>query len=101
VRLEQKRFIPEDRGRIVTTFLTKYFTRYVDYKFTAGLEEELDAISDGKLPWKQALRDFWNDFSRAITDTKDLTITQVIDALDEELGPHFFPPLANGKDPRL
>ncbi len=100
VRLEQKRFIPEDRGRIVTTFLTKYFTKYVDYQFTAGLEQELDAISDGQLPWKQALRDFWNDFSRAVEDTKDLTITQVIDALDEELGPHFFPPLANGKDPR-
>ena len=100
VRIEQKRFIPEDRGRIVTTFLTKYFTKYVDYKFTAGLEEELDAISDGQLQWQKALRDFWDDFSKAIGGTKDLTITQVIDALDEELGPHFFPPLASGKDPR-
>jgi len=101
VKLEQKRFIPEDRGRIVTTFLTKYFTKYVDYKFTAGLEEELDAISEGHVQWKQALRDFWGDFSKAVEGTKDLTITQVIDALDEELGPHFFPVLESGKDPRL
>jgi len=101
VRLEQKRFIPEDRGRIVTTFLTKYFTRYVDYKFTAALEEELDAISDGHVQWKEALRQFWIDFSKAVGDTKDLTITQVIDELDAELGPHFFPVLEQGKDPRL
>ncbi len=100
VRLEQKRFIPEDRGRIVTTFLTKYFSKYVDYKFTAGLEEELDAISDGQLQWQDALKQFWGDFSRAVGDTKDLTITQVIDALDEELGPHFFPAREDGKNPR-
>ncbi|HEY8964741.1 MAG TPA: type I DNA topoisomerase [Alphaproteobacteria bacterium] len=100
VRLEQKRFIPEDRGRIVTTFLTKYFTKYVDYKFTADLEEELDAISEGHVQYKKALRDFWNDFSKAVGDTKDLTITQVIDELDAELGPHFFPPRADGSDPR-
>ncbi|MBU6234954.1 MAG: type I DNA topoisomerase [Alphaproteobacteria bacterium] len=101
VRLEQKRFIPEDRGRIVTTFLTKYFTKYVDYKFTASLEEELDAISDGHVQWKEALRNFWDDFSKAVEGTKDLTITQVIDALDEELGPHFFPVREEGKDPRI
>lgn len=101
VRLDQKRFVPEDRGRIVTTFLTKYFTKYVDYKFTASLEEELDAISEGHVQWKEALRHFWTDFSKAVEGTKDLTITQVIDALDEELGPHFFPPRADKKDPRL
>ncbi|NBX66956.1 MAG: type I DNA topoisomerase [Proteobacteria bacterium] len=101
VRLEQKRFIPEDRGRIVTTFLTKYFTKYVDYKFTAGLEEELDAISDGHVQWKEALRSFWDDFSKAVAGTKDLTITQVIDDLDAELGPHFFPIREDGKDPRV
>lgn len=101
VRLEQKRFIPEDRGRIVTTFLTKYFTKYVDYKFTAGLEQQLDAISEGEMKWKETLRSFWDDFSKAVGGTKDLTITQVIDDLDAELGPHFFPPLASGKDPRV
>lgn len=100
VTLENRRFIPEDRGRLVTSFLSKFFTRYVDYGFTAGLEEELDAISNGHVLWKEALRQFWKDFSKAIEDTKDLTITQVIDTLDAELGPHFFPPREDGSDPR-
>lgn len=91
VVLEKRRFIPEDRGRIVTTFLMKFFTKYVDYDFTAELEEELDIIANGDLYWKEALRLFWTDFSKAVADTKDLTITQVIDHLNEELGPHFFP----------
>lgn len=101
VRLDKKRFFPEDRGRLVTTFLEKFFTRYVDYDFTANLEEELDAIADGHVKWKEALRQFWNDFSKAVGDTKELTITQVIDHLDAELGPHFFPVTEKGKDPRV
>lgn len=101
VVLEKKRFVPQDRGRLVTTFLAKYFTRYVDYQFTAGLEEELDAISAGDVSWKEALRLFWKDFSSAVGETKDLTITEVIDALDEDLGPHFFPTGKEGKDPRV
>ncbi|MGZ9109101.1 MAG: type I DNA topoisomerase [Micavibrio sp.] len=101
VRLDKKRFFPEDRGRLVTTFLEKFFTRYVDYDFTANLEEELDAIAAGQVEWKDALKLFWKDFSKAVGDTKELTITQVIDHLDAELGPHFFPPHADGKDPRI
>jgi DNA topoisomerase-1 len=101
VRLDKKRFFPEDRGRLVTTFLEKFFTRYVDYDFTANLEEELDAIAGGQVKWKEALRLFWKDFSKAVAETKPLTITQVIDHLNEELGPHFFPPVADGGDPRL
>lgn len=100
VRLEQKRFIPEDRGRIVTSFLVKYFTRYVDYTFTAELEEQLDAISGGHVAWKEALRLFWKDFHKAVEETKGLTITEVIDALNEDLTPHFFPVIEKGKDPR-
>ena len=100
VRLDSKRFIPEDRGRIVTTFLTKYFNRYVDVGFTAEMEEELDAIAGGHVAWKQALRLFWDEFSKAVGETKDLTITQVIDVLNEELAPHFFPQKDAGKDPR-
>ncbi len=100
VRLEQKRFMPEDRGRLVTSFLSKYFPRYVDYTFTAQLEEELDAISAGHVMWKEALAQFWENFSAAVAETKDLTITNVIDVLDEELGPHFFPPREDGTDPR-
>ncbi|PZO79072.1 MAG: DNA topoisomerase I, partial [Micavibrio aeruginosavorus] len=87
----KKRFIPEDRGRLVTAFLQRFFTRYVDYDFTANLEEELDAIAGGHVEWKEALRQFWIDFNRVIGETKNLKISEVIDHLDEELGPHFFP----------
>lgn len=91
VRMEKRRFVPEDRGRLVTTFLAKFFARYVDYDFTANLEEELDAIASGHVAWKEALRLFWIDFKVAVDDTKNLTITDVIDHLDAELGIHFFP----------
>ncbi len=91
VVMDKKRFIPEDRGRLVTTFLQRFFTRYVDYDFTANLEEELDVIASGQVEWKEALRQFWIDFNRIIEETKGLKISEVIDHLDEELGPHFFP----------
>jgi DNA topoisomerase-1 len=101
VRLERNRFIPEDKGRIVTAFLVNFFPRYVEFDFTADLEEKLDEVSAGNLNWKTLLEDFWRDFSAAIGDTKDLKISQVIDALDEVIGPHIFPPLEGGADPRL
>jgi DNA topoisomerase-1 len=101
VLLDKKRLIPEDRGRLVTAFLMEYFKRYIEYDFTADLENKLDDISGGRIPWKKVLVDFWKDFSAAIAGTKDLNITQVIDALDEDLGAHFFPPRADGTDPRL
>src|SRR6185436_13725446 len=66
VRIDRKRFVPEDRGRIVTAFLQTYFPRYVEYNFTAHLEEELDEISDGKIDWRQVLREFWQAFSGAV-----------------------------------
>ncbi|MFC7332942.1 type I DNA topoisomerase [Rhodocista pekingensis] len=91
VRLEKRRFIPEDRGRLVTAFLESFFPRYVEYTFTADLEGKLDDISGGRIDWKQVLREFWRQFSSAVEDTRDLTITQVLTALDELLGPHFFP----------
>src|SRR6185312_12492878 len=92
--------IPEDRGRLVTAFLENFFQRYVQYDFTAELEEELDEISDGKLDWKLVLRRFWEAFSASVGETKDLRVGEVLDALDRELGPHFFPPRADGTDPR-
>jgi DNA topoisomerase-1 len=101
VRIEKRRFIPEDRGRLVTAFLTSFFERYVQYNFTADLEGQLDDISGGRIDWKKVLSDFWSAFSESIGGTKDLSITQVINALDEELGPHFFPETGNGVDPRL
>ena len=100
VRLESKRFIPEDRGRIVTTFLVKFFNRYVDYAFTAELEEELDAISGGHVAYKEALRLFWKDFSKNVEEIKPLTITEVIDALNAELEEHFFPVTKDNPNPR-
>jgi DNA topoisomerase-1 len=100
VRMDRQRFIPEDKGRLVTTFLNSFFHRYVAYDFTADLEEKLDKVSDGKLDWKQLLRDFWKDFSAAVGETKDLKISQVIDELDQVLGPHIFPPGEEGVDPR-
>ena len=100
VRMEAKRFVPEDRGRLVTAFLTSFFARYVDTGFTANLEEQLDEVAEGKANWRQVLRDFWTHFSAAIGETKDLKISDVIDALDADLGPHFFPPRADGTDPR-
>jgi DNA topoisomerase-1 len=100
VRLDKSRFYPEDRGRIVTAFLVSFFERYVEYNFTADLEGQLDDVSDGRIDWKALLRNFWENFSKAIDATKDLSMTEVIDALNEELGPHFFPARADGGDPR-
>ncbi len=100
VRLEARRFIPEDRGRLVTAFLMSFFSRYVDTGFTANLEEQLDDIAEGKANWREVLRAFWTDFSAAVGETKDLKISDVIDALDADLGPHFFPPREDGTDPR-
>ena len=101
VRLEKRRFVPEDRGRLVTAFLTSFFERYVEYNFTADLENQLDEVSGGRVDWKELLRNFWHDFSAAVDGTKDLTIKAVLEALDAELGRHFFPDDGSGRDPRL
>ncbi|MFL1460902.1 type I DNA topoisomerase [Roseococcus sp. DSY-14] len=100
VTLDRRRFVPQDRGRLVTAFLVAYFERYVDTGFTAALEEQLDDISGGRLDWREVMRQFWTDFSRALDGTGDLKISDVIDRLDEELGPHFFPKADDGSDPR-
>jgi len=101
VRLERRRFVPEDRGRIVTAFLSNFFQRYVEYGFTADLEGKLDEVAEGDLDWKQVLRDFWRDFSAAIGDTSDLGIKEVIETLDQDLGQHFFPETEGGPDSRI
>jgi DNA topoisomerase-1 len=100
VTLDKKRFTPSDRGRVVTSFLQNFFKKYVEYDFTADLEDQLDKVSDGKLNWKKLLRDFWTGFSADVESTKPLTITQVIDVLDAELEAHLFPPRTDGSDPR-
>jgi DNA topoisomerase-1 len=100
VRIENKRLVPEDKGRVLTAFLESFFARYVEYNFTAGLEEQLDRISNNELAWRDLLRDFWREFTNAVGDIKNLRVSEVIDALDEMLGPHLFPPRPDGSDPR-
>lgn len=100
VRLERRRFVPEKRGRLVTAFLVSFFNRYVDTGFTASLEEELDEISAGRKDWREVMRAFWEEFSKAVEATKGLKMADVIEALDQELGPHLFPPREDGSDPR-
>ena len=101
VRLEKKRFHPESKGRVVTSFLESFFDRYVEYDFTADLEEQLDRISSGELAWKDVLRDFWNQFSASVDEIKDLRVAQVLDMLNEELAPLAFPAKEDGTDPRI
>jgi DNA topoisomerase-1 len=101
VRLESKRFAPEDRGRLVTAFLESFFERYVAYGFTAEMEEKLDDVSGGRIDWKTVLHDFWRDFSAAVDGTRGLRVREVLEALDRLLGPHFFRNGAEGGDPRL
>ncbi|HEY5106639.1 MAG TPA: type I DNA topoisomerase [Caulobacteraceae bacterium] len=100
VRMDKNRFVPEDTGRLVTAFLERFFARYVEYDFTAGLEEKLDLVSDGKLDWKALLREFWTDFNVQVAEIGELRMGQVLDTLDEALSPHIFPATTNGADPR-
>ena len=101
VRKEQNRLIPEDKGRIVTIFLLNFFKRYVEYDFTAALEDELDHVSAGESDYKEVLAKFWRDFSAAIAETSDLRITEVLDVLDDALAPQLYPPREDGSDPRI
>jgi DNA topoisomerase-1 len=100
VRLDKKRLVPEDKGRVLTAFLESFFARYVEYGFTADLEEQLDRISNNEMAWRDLLRDFWREFTAAVGDIKTLRVAEVIDALDEMLAPHLFPPREDGSDPR-
>ncbi|MHA1189354.1 MAG: DNA topoisomerase, partial [Alphaproteobacteria bacterium] len=100
VELDKKRLMPQDKGRLVTAFLESFFERYVQYDFTADLEEKLDRISAGELAWKDVLRDFWRDFNASVDDIKEVRVTQVLDALNEILKDFAFPAPDGGGDPR-
>ncbi len=100
VRFEKRRLIPEDKGRLVTAFLESFFKRYVQYDFTADLEEKLDLISSGALDWKDVLREFWRNFTVVVEEIKDLRISAVLEALNDVLGPHIFPEEENGDEAR-
>jgi DNA topoisomerase-1 len=99
VKLDKKRFIPEERGRLVTAFLTKFFNKYVQYDFTANLEEDLDKIAEGQKEWKSLLKDFWTGFHENVNSTSEIKITEVIDSLDQILEDHLFPKKGDA-DPR-
>jgi DNA topoisomerase-1 len=100
VKLEKKRLHGEDKGRVVVAFLENFFSRYVEYDFTADLEEQLDRVSNNEISWQQVLQDFWTGFIGAVNDIKDLRVAEVLDALDGMLGPHIYPPRTDGGDVR-
>ena len=101
VEKDKNRLIPQDKGRLVTAFLTNYFRKYIGYDFTADLENQLDEVSAGNADYKKVLHQFWRDFSAAVAETADLRITEVLEKINEVLEPHLFPPTEDGSDPRL
>ncbi|MEO1291995.1 MAG: type I DNA topoisomerase [Pseudomonadota bacterium] len=101
VTKEKSRLVPEIKGRIVTGFLENFFDRYVEYSFTANLEESLDDVSGGRADWRQLLRDFWEDFFKKCEETKGLRNAEVIDKLNDVLADYLFPPREDGNPPRL
>jgi DNA topoisomerase-1 len=101
VTIDKRRLVPHSKGRLLSAFLESFFEKYVEYDFTAALEEKLDEISDGKLAWKDVLRDFWKDFSASVDDIKELRVADVLDALNEELAPLVFPAREDGSNPRI
>jgi DNA topoisomerase-1 len=100
VRKEKNRLHPEDKGRLVTAFLTNYFRRYLDYDFTADLEEDLDRVTTGEEDWKALLSRFWRDFSAALGETEGLRISEVLEKINEVLEPHLFPVTPEDPEPR-
>ena len=97
VEVEKNRFVPEDRAILITGFLKGFFSKYVDYEFTAEMEESLDEITSGTINWKEFLDKFWKNFSSNIGEVTDLRITNVLDHLNESLKNHIFVE-AEGKD---
>jgi len=100
VRLENRRFVPEDRGRLVNAFLTNFFDRWVQPEFTAKLEAQLDAIAAGEIDWRQVLRRFWEPFHETVEEVRERRVAEIIDALNEALAPKLFPPREDGSDAR-
>jgi DNA topoisomerase-1 len=100
VRLESRRFVPEDRGRLVNAFLVAFFDQYVQPGFTAALEDRLDDIAAGQLDWKAVLREFWQPFAGIVGEVSERRVAEVIEALNDFLGPQLFPPREDGSEPR-
>ncbi|WP_420141054.1 type I DNA topoisomerase [Sphingomonas sp.] len=100
VVLEKNRFIPQESGRLLTSFLERFFERYVSYDFTAGLEEELDDVSGGRAQWQAVLEAFWRDFKPKTAEVMEQKPSDITAALDEFLAPYLFPDKGDGSDPR-
>lgn len=90
VKLDKRRFFPEERGRIVTTFLKEFFAKYVEFDYTADLEDELDIISNGKMNWKTFLKKFWKDFSKSTSEVSEKPFGDVLEVLNQKVGLHIF-----------
>lgn len=90
VRMERNRFVPEDKGRLVVAFLENFFDRYVEYDFTAALENDLDKVSNGDLGYRDVLDRFWGDFHTAVETTLEIRNTQILDTMNDVLAAHIF-----------
>src|SRR5262249_6529070 len=100
VKLDKKRFTAESLGRLVNAFLVSFFEKYVEYGFTANLEDKLDDVSAGEIDWKKVLREFWDDFIVRIEESKKLKVSDVLAALDTLLSDYVFGAPVPGKDLR-
>ena len=100
VRMEAKRFYPEESGRLLTAFLERFFDRYVGYDFTADMETELDTVSDGREDWKELLEKFWRDFKPKTEEVMERKPSEVTEALDDFLSDFLFPERSDGHEPR-
>ncbi|TZG27839.1 type I DNA topoisomerase [Sphingomonas montanisoli] len=101
VTVEKNRFTPNESGRLVTSFLERFFERYVSYDYTAHLEEELDDVSGGRAGWQAVLEAFWKDFKPKTAEVMEQKPSEVTAALDQFLAPYLFPDKEDGSDPRL
>ena len=97
VELINKKFTPTDRGKLITAFLDKLFNRYVDYNFTANLEDSLDEITSGKIKWIDVLSQFWEKFNSNVNEVKELRTRTILDMLNESLADIIFDKDGEGK----
>ncbi|MGN1063103.1 MAG: DNA topoisomerase, partial [Alphaproteobacteria bacterium] len=91
VRLENKRFVPQDRGRIVTAFMENYFNQYIQYDYTANLENKLDDITNDKIQWKEVLKEFWSAFNSTVRQVAPVKMGDVLETVAKTLEKHLFP----------
>ena len=97
VELINKKFNPTDRGKLITAFLDKLFNKYVDYNFTAKLEDSLDDITSGKINWIDVLSQFWSQFNSNVSEVKELRTRTILDMLNESLADIIFDKDQDGK----